>query len=112
MGTSLISYNHIQKFWLAEHNKRSVGILVLCNHVICADGFSMSVQASEYHYCLPRTYLPDGEYTHWEVLPYYRDELFDEFGDEDVMAYVPTKIVNAVIEKHGGISLSRILNVE
>ena len=44
---------------------------------ICADGFKMSIQASEDHYC----------------------------HDDGVYGYVPLTVVDAIIAKHGGILL-------
>lgn len=76
--------------------------------LICKDGFSMSVQASQYHYCTPRV---DGvvEYEEVEIGPLNeKEELlipYAENPDETytVYPYVPIDIVNQVIEKHGGI---------
>lgn len=76
--------------------------------LICKDGFSMSVQASQYHYCKPRV---DGvvEYEEVEIGPLNeKEELlipYAENPDETytVYPYVPIDIINQVIEKHGGI---------
>lgn len=77
--------------------------------LICADGFSMSVQGSRTHYCSPRV---DGWlYSRVEVgYPSEKaEELmpYAECPDEDptgtVYGYVPIEIVDAVISKHGGI---------
>ena len=77
--------------------------------LVCKDGFSMSVQASQYHYCTPRV---DGvvEYEEVEIgsldtkeellMPYAEDP--DEYFT--VYRYVPVDIVNQLIEKHGGIA--------
>ena len=31
------------------------GPLAVREHVVCADGFTLSVQASDFHYCTPRS---------------------------------------------------------
>lgn len=77
--------------------------------ITCRDGMSLSVQASEYHYCLPRS--NNATYTHVEVgfpseaIP----EILEYAEDADrptdtVYAFVPVEIVDQVIMEHGGIS--------
>lgn len=77
--------------------------------VICADGFEMSVQASEGHYCSPRDNI--GPYTSVEIG--YPSERVEEFmhyidGDENadptqtVYGWVPLETVVQIIESHGG----------
>lgn len=80
--------------------------------VICADGYSVSVQASRYHYCRPR--VDDAEtYTAVELgFPNMPDELIYEYAEgsgsvdytDTVYGYVPVEVVDALIEKHGGIA--------
>ena len=75
----------------------------------CADGFSMSVQASESHYCSPRV-TGLGFYNSYEVgwlserdgllMPYAEDP---ERPTETVYGWVPASIVATVIAKHGGV---------
>jgi hypothetical protein len=74
----------------------------------CADGLTMSVQASETHYCSPRSNL--GPYTEVEVgFPSQLVEELMEYAEspstptDTVYAYVPVTVVEAVIEKHGGL---------
>lgn len=77
--------------------------------LVCADGFSMSVQASFGHYCTPRD--NDGPWTEAEVgfpssaeellIPYAEDE---EDPTETVYAYVPVSVIREVIRKHGGLA--------
>ncbi len=80
--------------------------------VKCADGFSMSVQAHDHSYCIPRR---GGQplYTSVEVgfpsqleplLMPYVDGDPTEIGNatEQVYGYVPVELVREVIEKHGG----------
>ena len=89
------------------------------DRIVCKDGFSMSVQASEYHYSSPRiTDAPDYETV--EVgFPSKAEVLLNEYveggfldGDEgpfgrelytsSVYPYVPAHVVFEVIDKHGG----------
>lgn len=78
--------------------------------LVCADGFSMSVQASEFHYCDPRvSRFP--EYRSVEVgFPSERqDELMEWAEDADkptdtVYGWVPVEVINALIDKHGGLA--------
>ena len=80
--------------------------------VHCADGFTMSVQASGGHWCSPRAVVPDEQYTSVEVgFPSAREELLMPYvGDEDaptetVYSYVPVDVVAAVVERHGGLKM-------
>jgi len=77
-------------------------------HMRCADGTTLSVQASRGHYCRPKSHT--GPWTHVEVwcivgpkgmsirLPSWGDG-----GQYDPYAYVPVEKVNAFIERHGGL---------
>jgi len=77
-------------------------------HILCADGFKMSVQVSNGHYCSPR--INDaGYYDAVEVgYPNEREELLMEYAEEElhptetVYGHVPARVVDAVIKKHGG----------
>jgi len=78
----------------------------------CVDGVSLSVQASQYAYCLPRQ--DEGPYHAVEVgfiedadgKPMVPPESWAEFADgqfpSDVYGYVPVEIVESFIETHGG----------
>ena len=75
----------------------------------CNDGFSISVQASEFHYCCPRLNGVQ-DYESVELgFPSVEDELINEYAEdcmnytETVYGYVPIEIVEKLIEKHGGI---------
>lgn len=75
------------------------------NHLKCDDGFTMSIQASEYHYCLPRD--NEGPYTHVEIgFPSEVEPLLLPYADEPeeptqtVYGYVPREVVEAVVRKH------------
>ena len=77
--------------------------------VKCKDGFKISIQASEGHYCSPSV---DGDVIYNEVelgYPNMEDELIAEYAEDPdkltdtVYGWVPVDIVNKLIEKHGGI---------
>lgn len=73
------------------------------------DMFSLSIQASMSHYCMPRAYVDLEEYTHFELAIIYKDRIFygnpvilnkfsrkDEFMeyfDSGVYTYVPKDLV-------------------
>lgn len=75
----------------------------------CNDGYSISVQASGFHYCKPRL---NGIHDYESVelgYPSEVDELIKEYAEDDldytetVYGYVPIEIVEEIINKHGGI---------
>ena len=77
--------------------------------VVCNDGFSISVQASESHYCYPRESYLD-EYNCVELgFPNKKDELIMSYAEDPekptrtVYGYVPISIVQQLMDKHGGI---------
>ena len=73
----------------------------------CRDGFSMSVQAGNGHYCSPRDDV--GPYTHVEVgfpssYDYYLHE-YAEYPDkptDTVYGWVPADTIQLCIDAHGG----------
>lgn len=99
------------KDWLAKPVRmKEIGIQEKRPRLYCNDGYSVSVQASEFHYCSPRLNgLQD--YKSVELgFPSIEDELINEYADGDddytdtVYEYVPIEIVEKLIEKHGGIA--------
>ena len=77
------------------------------NKIVCKDGFTMSVQASEHHYCTPRVNGLDA-YEEVEVgFPSMKEELLMEYAEDPsnptdtVYGYVPVEIVDEIIKKHG-----------
>jgi len=78
----------------------------LADYVHCADGTTLSVQASSTHYCTPRT--DSGPYSRVEVGYPTVDppDTWAEYADgeypSDVYAYVPVEVVAAYIAAHGG----------
>ena len=76
--------------------------------VVCADGFSMSVQADEFTYCSPRVNGAE-TYTQVEIgFPSEYEELIIDWAEnrdqptETVYGYVPVSVVTNVLAKHGG----------
>ena len=85
-------------------------------HIVCADGFEMSVQVGYSLYSEPKKVAK--RYSKVEIgFPSDHEPLIEEYAenlyDEDafvnstntVYPYVPVKIVNKVLKKHGGIDL-------
>ena len=80
----------------------------LNKQIICADGFAMSVQASEGAYSTPRS--NEGPYTAVEVgYPTEEESLLMQYVEDEtrptdtVYPYVPSSVVTLVCAKHGGI---------
>ena len=77
--------------------------------VVCADGFTMSVQAHAGAYCIPKmTGAP--VYREVEVgFPSIEEPMLMKWAEEahrptdTVYGYVPVQVVTNVIAKHGGI---------
>ena len=80
--------------------------------VVCADGFRVSIQASMAHYSIPRENNVRA-YKACELgYPSEPDDLIKEYAEQDlgennyvdcVYPYVPAKVIQALLEKHGGI---------
>ena len=77
--------------------------------VVCRDGFTVSIQASETNYSEPRETHAE-RYTSVELgFPSRREELIIDWAEdqdrptETVYGYVPVQTVNLMIAKHGGI---------
>ena len=82
-------------------------------HVICKDGFKMSVQAGQSLYSNPKDVADD--YEEAEVgFPSTEETLLTTYAEDNdnlcdtVYGYVPCSIIDEVIEKHGGIDESKI----
>jgi hypothetical protein len=73
--------------------------------ILCKDGFEMSVQASEMHYCTPK--INCDWYTSVEVgYPSEPEPLLNEYRyeEEDFYGWVPVEVVLEIILKHGGVA--------
>ena len=87
---------------------------VMVPYVVCADGFTMSVQASGSHYCEPRANVE--RYRSFEIgFPSQKESLIMSYCEDEskptdtVYGWVPCAVVNAVLEKHGGIDIDATL---
>ena len=81
--------------------------------LVCKDGFTMSIQASDTHYCSPQA--NDQIYSRVEVgFPSKREQLLMKYAENaekptgTVYGQVPVDIVARIIEKHGGIDWQKI----
>lgn len=88
------------------------GYLPLMQHFVCKDGFKVSIQASQFHYCTPRT-----NYGPWyevemgfpsEPMPELAEycEAYDEdkfTATQTVWGRVPIDKVAKILDDHGGI---------
>lgn len=75
--------------------------------ITCANGFSMSVQASEFNYCEPRDNT--GPYTEVEVgMPSSAESLLIRYAEDPdnltgtVYGWVPSLTIWDIINKNGG----------
>ena len=77
-------------------------------NIVCRDGFNFSLQAGPSHYSEPKA-IAD-KYEAWEIgFPSDEEPLWMEWQEpgniptESVYGWVPNNVVNAVIQRHGGI---------
>jgi len=86
-------------------------------HIVCTDGFTMSVQVGYSLYSTPKKVAK--RYSAVEIgYPSDHEPLIEEYAEcftfeeldidftDTVYPYVPVKIVNKVLKKHGGIDLT------
>ena len=78
-------------------------------HAKCADGFTVSIQASCWHYSEPRQTFSD-KFESLELgYPSKKDKLILRYADSPkhpkntVYTYVPWDVVEKLVKKHGGI---------
>ena len=86
--------------------------------IVCADGFKMSVQVGFSLYSTPKKVAK--RYSAVEIgFPSEHEPLIEEFAErvedeidytDTVYPYVPVKIVDKVLKKHGGIDLTETLS--
>lgn len=90
-------------------NNRANPYFQLVPAMVCADGFSMSVQAGEGHYCSPRINDHPAYYAFEIGYPSAPEPLLMEYAEtpetptDTVYGYVPTDVIDAVIAAHGGL---------
>ena len=87
--------------------------------IVCVDGFTMSVQVGYSLYCTPKKVAK--RYSAVEIgFPSDHEPLIEEWAEnpydeerpdytDTVYPYVPVKVVNKVLKKHGGIDLTETL---
>ena len=87
--------------------------------IVCVDGFEMSVQVGSHLYSTPKKVAK--RYSAVEIgFPSDHEPLIEEYAEtfhqedatdytDTVYPYVPVKIVNKVLKKHGGIDLTETL---
>ena len=82
--------------------------------VVCADGFSVSVQATQFNYCTPRDNA--GPWSSVECgFPTSKDPILEKWAEDPeaeickesglvqtVYGWVPSKVILEIIESHGG----------
>ena len=91
-------------------------------HIVCVDGFEMSVQVGYSLYCKPKNVAKRYSEVeigfpseHESLIEDYAETFYKEDGEDvtdytdTVYPYVPVKIVNKVLKKHGGIDLTETL---
>lgn len=95
--------------FLQRYRRVRFGINVTRPRVMCADGYTVSVQAGRGMYSTPRE--DADSYTRVELgYPNMEDAELTPYAEnpdaplDTVYAYVPVEIVDAVLEKHGGIA--------
>lgn len=77
--------------------------------VVCADGFKMSVQASDTHYCEPREKRSSYYYKYEVGFPSEKEDLLMSYAEDEenptktVYGWVPEDVIEKIIEKHGGL---------
>ena len=91
-------------------------------HIVCSDGFTMSVQVGYSLYSEPKKVAK--RYSAVEIgFPSDHEPLIEKYAEtffkedemdvtdytDTVYPYVPVKIVNQVLKKHGGIDLTETL---
>ena len=89
-------------------------------HIVCTDGFTMSVQVGYSLYSKPKKVAK--RYSEVEIgYPSEHEPLIEEYAEcytfeeldinftDTIYPYVPVKLVDKVLKKHGGIDLTETL---
>ena len=93
-----------------KHTLRA-GYVITAPVITCADGVRVSVQASSFHYCSPRSDV--GPYTSVEVgfpsvsppdswADYFEGDWNTDDHTQSVYGWVPAELVKEFVESHGG----------
>lgn len=97
--------------WLKDtYKKLTPTMLMIRPRLRCYDGFEISVQASNGHYCKPRENLKDCNYVELELgFPSYVDKTILPYAEDKgnptktIYPFVPVDVVNKMILTHGGL---------
>lgn len=107
LNAYLMAFRDSEGYGLPEGKTRYRSEFPLTKRIVCADGFSLSVQATHGAYCTPRRNL--GPWYEVEVgFPSAEPELIMSYAEqserptETVYGYVPIELVEQLIELHGG----------
>jgi hypothetical protein len=79
--------------------------------IVCADGFSMSVQGNYGAYCAPRDSYESGYYEVEVGYPSERVPELMEYAEDStkptdtVYGYVPVEVVERIVDDHGGLAV-------
>ena len=99
---------------LEEYYENGIRRHIRNPYLICKDGFTMSVQASETHYSEPKGFAD--EYSEVEIgYPSNMENLIMDYCEDHqdpcgtVYGYVPVELVDRVIDKHGGIDEDAVI---
>ena len=97
-------------FMTEDSKHRLLNDRCMAPYVVCADGFTMSVQASGTHYCEPRRIAK--RYRSFEIgFPSHEESLLMDYCEDPsrpcdtVYSNVPVRVIDIVIENHGGIDI-------
>ena len=100
-------YNINKEGERSPSKEKEIKMIKRYRRIVCADGFNMSVQASEASYSEPRN--NSGPYTAVEVgFPSSEDSILLQYAEnpdrptDSVYGWVPIDIVQLCIEAHGG----------
>ena len=113
--------NNLKVTNLAENNDPLMKHMMTSSrlpHIVCSDGFSMSVQVGYSLYSKPKKVAK--RYSEVEIgYPSERESLLEKYVElsifddnfvdytDTVYPYVPVKVVDKVLKKHGGIDINR-----
>lgn len=88
------------------------GLTSLFPNIVCKDGSTISVQASEYHMSIPEV-----SFCGYDINNYEAVEVYTHLYDEDLSHYlvseytygrVPCEMLDIIIKRHGGIDIKAV----
>lgn len=96
----------VNEYLLLTRKNSPMGLPFVRPAITIADKLTLSIQASEFHYCIPRD--NNGPYSHVEVaiveggMPKILKPFWEGMPG-GVCGYVPVERINYLIRKHGGV---------